>query len=195
MRGAFIFLAVVVAEFISVGAGAGQEIDAPYPGATVLEADSEFQLFQALEVAAAAGVPAKVAQAGFSLSTFTTDSAAGDVADHLAVGAVETFNAEVANADSVVPGFLATLEEDRLGNLARAVGSDLTGPIYRDSLLTRLSDTSSENVEYHFIAHEHPDGSLTYYEVHRPFLNVGSLRWIDGTRIRVIRLYPAGRTP
>jgi hypothetical protein len=53
----------------------------------------------------------------------------------------------------------------------------------------------SVKIEYHFVAHEHADGSLTYYEVHRPFLDIGHLRWLDLTRIRVIRLFPSGHQP
>ncbi len=188
-------LVAAVVGFVWVGTGIGQEIDAPYPGAAPLVADQEFQLFQALEAAASAGVPAEVAQASFSLSTFLTDSAPGNVAHHLGTGAAETLQTKVVNADSLVPAFLASLDEERLDRLAEAVGSDLAGIVYRDSLLARLSETSSEEVEYHFVAHEHPDGSLTYYEVHRPFLDIGTLRWLDGTRIRMIRLFPSGQKP
>ena len=83
-------LVAAVVGFVWVGTGIGQEIDAPYPGAAPLVADQEFQLFQALEAAASAGVPAEVAQASFSLSTFLTDSAPGNVAHHLGTRAAET---------------------------------------------------------------------------------------------------------
>lgn len=195
MRGPCALLTALGAGLVCVGACVGQEVDPPYPGAVLLVADQEFGLFQALEVAASAGAPAEVAQASFSLSAFTTDSAAGNVADHLGVGAVETYEAEVVNADSMLPAFLASLDQNRLDDLARAVGSDLAGLAYRDSLLARLSEFGAVEVEYHFVAHEHADGSLTYFEVHRPFLDLGRLRWQDITRIRVIRLFPSGRQP
>jgi hypothetical protein len=195
MRRPCILLAALGAGLIRVGAGVGQEIDPPYPGAVPFVADQKFGLFQALEVAAAQGVPAEVAQANFSLSAFTTDSAAGTVAGHLGVGAVETYEAGVSNADSMLPAFLASLDQSGLDDLARVVGSELDGSAYRDSLLARISEFGSVKIEYHFVAHEHPDGSLTYYEVHRPFLDIGHLRWLDLTRIRVIRLFPSGPRP
>lgn len=150
-------------------------------------------LFQALEGAASAGVPAEVARQSFSPSAFTTASPADSVAAHLAIGAVETYEETVLDADSTIPGFLASLEEDRLDDLARTVGSDLSGLAYRDALIAHLAEKSSEGVAYTFIAHEHDDGSLTYYEIHRPYMDVGRIEWVDATRIRVIRLFPNNR--
>lgn len=172
-----------------------QESEPPYPDARLLAADGEFARFQALHYAAAAGVPAEVALATFSVNTFTTASPTDDVAAQLAIGSVETHEEVVQDADSTLPSFIGTLGDRALEDLARRVGSGLPGADYRDALLARLAERRTAKVKYHFIAHEHPDGSLTYYEVHRPYLDVGRLQWVDATRIRVIRLFRTTTDP
>lgn len=170
-----------------VSSALGQEATPPYPGAAPLVADEEFQRFQALEVATSAGVLTDSAAPGFSLSSFVTAAPVDSVTAHLAVGAVETYQEKTAEPDSLIPPFLASLTSNRLDDLARAVGSELSGFAYRDAVLAALKNGVG-SIDYRFVAHEHEDGSLTYYEVHRPYLDLGKLQWVDASRIRVIRL-------
>lgn len=183
-----IFLVLPLAGLFHVSPVLAQETVSPYPGAVPLVADQEFQLFQALAAAAAARVSAEDALATFALSSFTIVAPADSVAGSLAVGAVEFHQEVVANPDSLVAPFLASLAPAELDDLANAIGSELSGSAYREALVTGLEEEMGELVDYHFIAHEHEDGSLTYYEVHRPYFDLGMLQWVDATRIRVIRL-------
>jgi hypothetical protein len=160
-----------------------------YPGAVALIEDQEFQRFQARETAIAAGMPADAAQqvaSQVTLSAFTTSASVDSVVAHLAVGAVETLRETVAHPDSMVPAFLGSLTDDTLEKLARAVDTDLSGLAYRDAFLAGLSAEEAASVDYAFVAHENEDGTVTYYEIQRPYFDVGDLRWKDETRIRVM---------
>lgn len=187
MRGTGVLLGAFLTGLAWVGTAAGQEIDPPYPGAVSLPAEREFQRSQVLAAAASVGWPAEAALFDFWFSAFATGSPPDSVAIHLGKGAAETFETEVQNPDSLIPAFLGSLDEAGLDDLASAVGSDISGTAYRDALLAQLAENRFQIVQYHFIAHEHEDGSLTYYEIHRPYLDVGRLEWIDATRIRVTR--------
>jgi hypothetical protein len=162
----------------------------PYRGAVILVAEQEFQRFQAVEAAISAGMPVEAAQqiaSQVTQSAFTTSAPVDSVVAHLAVGAVETYREMVAYPDSAVPAFLGSLADDSLEDLARAVDSDLSGLAYRDSFLAGLTAEEAASVDYAFVAHENEDGTVTYYEIQRPYFHVGDLRWKDATRIRVTR--------
>lgn len=157
-------------------------VEAPYPDAVELVADQEFVRFQARHFGSSAS------DAEEMLSVFTTSSPFDRVLDHLAIGAVEVHRESVAHPDSAVPGFLGSLTVGRLDDLARLVESDRSGPAYRESFLAAYDAERPEAVEYAFVAHEEEDGTVTYYEIQRPYFHVSELRWRDATRIRVIHL-------
>jgi hypothetical protein len=195
VKGSGILLASLLIDVFCASCGLGQEpapsveTAAPYIGAVALIEDQEFQRFQARESAISAGVPADAAQqmaSQVALSAFTTAAPVDSVVAHLAVGAVETLRETVAHPDSMVPAFLGSLTDDTLEKLARAVDNDLSGLAYRDAFLAGLSAEEAASVDYAFVAHENEDGTVTYYEIQRPYFHVGDLHWRDDTRIRVM---------
>jgi hypothetical protein len=165
----------------------GQADEPPFPAAHRLIADEVFRRSQAVAAAKAAGVAAEVALATFAASSFKTTAVLDSVFAHVSRGAVETHRETRVGPDSLERSFVSSLAADDLLALARNIGGRVADRAYREAFIAALDDDAGQTVGWDFVAHQGTDGSLTYYELQRPYFDVGSLQWIDATRIRVTR--------
>lgn len=165
----------------------------PFPGAKPLFSDQEFYENLLTSSFKRPGVSAESVEPilkMFSEKSFTTSATFDEVFNYLAQLAPSEQDALrniEAAPDSGVRSFLGSLNEDELSALARKVGSNLSGTAYREAFLKSFNEGATKEVMYGVIGHEVKERSIIMFELHRPYFNFGSLRWIDATRIRVIK--------
>src|SRR4030042_3065604 len=168
--------------------------ESPFPGAKPLFSDQEFYKSLLTSSFKRPGISAESAELilkMFSEKSYTTSVTFDEVftyivqhmpSDHEALRDTET------NPDSGVRSFLGSLDEGELSVLAKRVNSDLSGTSYRKAFLAAFDEGKPKEVMRGIVGHEGEDGiSMVIYELHQPYFDFGLLRWIDATRIRVIK--------
>jgi hypothetical protein len=173
-------------------ASAGQTVPVPYPGAEPLAADEAFVAYQVATAARAAGIAEDRAFAMLARRSFVSPARVGEVLDHLSPAAIEMHRKPIVDREADDRSFLSSLDDSALSGLARAIGTDVAGPSYGNAFLSALEAGAPGAVAGGFVAHEAEDGSLTFYEVQRPYFDVQRLEWVDSTRIRVVQFRARG---
>jgi hypothetical protein len=165
----------------------------PFGGAEPLVTDQEFYRSIMIANAKKAGISTEIANV-ISERSFTTSATFDEVfnyivqhipsdhADHM------TLRDTDINPDPGVRPLLESLDESELSAIAKRVNSDLSGTSYRKAFLAAYDEGKPKEVMRGIIAHKGEDGtSMVIYELYRPYFDFGLLRWIDATRIRVIK--------
>lgn len=184
---ALIVRVVVGAGLGIASASAGQTLPVPYPGAEPLAADEAFVAYQVATAAKAAGITEDRARAMLARRSFVSPAGVGEVLDHLSQEAIETHREPIVDREADDRTFLRSLDESALNGLVRAIGAEVAGRSYGDAFLAALEVGAPDAVVGGFVAHQAEDGSLTFYEIQRPYFHVRRLEWVDSTRIRVVQ--------
>jgi hypothetical protein len=186
--------ALAAALLLSAPAAAaeGQAAPVPYPEARPLATDEAFVGFQMMAAARAAGFPEDRAAAMLAHGSFATPALVAEVLDHLAPVAMEVHREPIVDRDAGEGAFIRGLDDAGLTSLVRALGVDGTGRAYARAYLAALAAGRPGARTGGFAAVESEAGGLVLYEVQRPYLDVGTLRWVDATRIRVVRFTTPG---
>ncbi len=166
----------------------------PFPGAKPLFSDQEFYESLLISNFKRSGVSAESPESileMFSEKSYTASATFDEVfnyidqhmaSDNMALRGTET------NPDSGMRSFLESLDEGELSALAKKVNSDLSGTSYRKAFLAAFDEGKPKEVMRGVVGHEGEDKiSMVIFELHRPYFDFGLLRWIDATRIRVIK--------
>lgn len=192
MRALILLVMVFGAGLSLASASAGQTVSVPYPGAEPLEADEAFVAYQVATAARAAGIAEDRALAMLSRRSFVSPAEVTDVLDHLSPEAIEMHREPIVDREADDRSFLSSLDESALKGLVRAIGAEVAGGTYGNAFLSALEAGAPGAVAGGFVAHEAEDGSLTFYEVQRPYFDVQRLEWVDSTRIRVVQFRARG---
>lgn len=167
---------------------AGQSIDSPYPGAEpdATDAGPEFYMYRTLADRKRDGIPTEEVQ-HYQVKCFTTADSFGKVYAYLNNTSQERFQETSKDLDPDIRSFINSLSKDELTKLAATVGSELSGEAYRRAFLAALDKTPGGSIHHGIMKKQVGDKTLYYFDVHRPFLNFRTLKWIDATHINVIR--------
>jgi len=179
---------LILGSLLCVYPAAGQTIEPPYPGAKPVAADSgaEFYIFRTLSGSERNGMAIDEAKE-ITVKSFTTSDSFEQVFTHLCDASQERFQETSGELDPDIRSFIGSLGKDELDELAKAVGSNLTGEAYRSAFLTALDKTPAGSIQHGITKKQVGDKTLYYFDLHRPYLNFRTLRWIDATHIEVIR--------
>lgn len=163
-----------------------QSLLPPYPGATPLHAAGR-QGFIRFRISAEPGRYRYVQETGekIKVESFTTPAAFDRVFEHLKYISEVKYQVTSKDLDPEVRTFVRSLKPAELTELAQAVGSSLTGTAYRDALLAALDKVPGGTVRHGLTVKQVRDDRLYYFDVHHPYLDFRTLRWIDATRIDV----------
>ena len=181
VRGILLFLLSIML----VSPVAGQSLIPPYPGARLLT--SKQQGFITFRISAEPGHYRYAQETGgkIKVESFTTTATFDRVFKHLKYISDVKYQVTAKDLDPEVRTFIRSLEPAGLTELAQAVGSPLTGAAYRKAFLDALDKVPGGTVQHGLTVKQVRDDRLYYFDVHRPYLDFRTLRWVNATRIDV----------